>query len=435
MEEAAPAAPAAATAAAPPPMEEEEEEEKESARARAASAAAETEVQHAAERGKQLLALVASSVSGIVQTDRELKARMERSSKKQQSLAAAELISTTAASFLPTMLLDRLDRSASAMHRAPNPRAKEAQARRWRKTQTVECVTLCIGLRGVHSLPEMPAQPTGEPLEEVLASLMSAIIDGVEEYGGEVVRITGEHVLAMWPLTIEGRMAAPSMQSSATEGINAACTAANESLQQLDEYILWQEDEISSRVRPRRRVFVANQGNLAESDAVLGERQVLEKTGFQRRMGSLHGAPLPAHAGLAGGKGRGGQSAAQRRQGVSGLAALKRTDWGALKGLRVKDNDAPPKASFKATFGKAVGGKSAAVLQSVDASDCCAPPSTYPSPARPAASREKHRPGWRCHRRRTPERGARQSRRSPGSAAAAHVAASPTRTARQNQPG
>ena len=112
---------------------------------------------------------------------------------KQLEPSSAEEVTATIASFLPTMLLRQLH---AAQIEGGNPR----------RPSLIEASILCISLEGLHSLPELPRGANDTPLSKTLCGIVPVVIEEIERAGGEVLRVTGECVIGLWPIPIYGEV-------------------------------------------------------------------------------------------------------------------------------------------------------------------------------------------------------------------------------------
>lgn len=156
-------------------------------------------------------------------------------------------ISTTIASFLPTGLLEQLHYAVIEEH--ANPRLPQVRLG----------VYLCIAFSGLHALAVMPTAP-GE-FEEQLRDTFAKIAQHIEESGGELLRISGEMALAVWPLPPSLELPQDSPGSSVDtqltgrellkvrEAVHAASSCALALLEDLDETIMWSEQGRDEKMR------------------------------------------------------------------------------------------------------------------------------------------------------------------------------------------
>lgn len=140
------------------------------------------------------------------------------------------------ASFLPTTLLSRLHLSSDLSSSS-------------RETLPLEGVILCIGLFGLHRLVDVPFEAHDETAGEVLSTLLTMLVEIVESQGGEVLRITAEHVTALWPLSLDMKCEAH-MQPGAHEAVHAASQAASQIFRELSNYLLWESEPFSPTTTP-----------------------------------------------------------------------------------------------------------------------------------------------------------------------------------------
>ena len=171
--------------------------------------------------------------------------RVGQGLRKQQTFVTKALaatqerkISSAIASFLPSGLLEQL---LHGVTNQSNPRMPKERVG----------VFLCINLSGLHTLPELPYDP-GVSISQLIGHCFSSLVAAIQARGGEVLRMTCDMVVAMWPLSMpKGKAQAPesddelgsSSSLASRRDLRAASHSAAEAaltiLEELDDIVLW----------------------------------------------------------------------------------------------------------------------------------------------------------------------------------------------------
>lgn len=166
-------------------------------------------------------------------------------------------VSTTVASFLPSSLLDILERAV--VDDTINPRIPMERPG----------VYLCLSLGGLHGMAELPMMP--EEFEKKLKDVFHSIATCVQSCHGELVRMTGDMALAVWELPppndeIPEGSGSRTTQASVfperdiKEAVQQASICGQRVLEELHETVLWMDTspESIARMRSQRRNVVAD---------------------------------------------------------------------------------------------------------------------------------------------------------------------------------
>ena len=190
---------------------------------------------------------------------RRLLRNMSNSIAKQsllvaQSTKAAEQrkISTLVASFLPSGLLEQLSKAVD--DQSVNPRVPMERPG----------VYLCISLSGLHQMLELPIEDY--VFDKQLRQIFRRIAQSVHGAGGELIRMTGEHVLAVWslpppsePFQNSAPPGSPGVQGSSFEerllraALNGATACALTVVDMLHDSLLWEEKNDSDQSQARTK--------------------------------------------------------------------------------------------------------------------------------------------------------------------------------------
>ena len=169
----------------------------------------------------------------------------------ERRVTAKRQVAPTIASFLPTDLLRQL-RSA-VLHEHVNPRTPHQRPGLY----------LSLSLRGLHRVPHLPISKAES--EGVVHRTLEAICAAVHDAGGELLYVTGESALAVWPLELaegvkpeearappskDGALGATELDAFSHADVRTAAARAGgcalKLLHQLHNSIIWeQEREIS----------------------------------------------------------------------------------------------------------------------------------------------------------------------------------------------
>ena len=178
----------------------------------------------------------------------------KQSSFVAQSTKAAEQrkISTLVASFLPSGLLEQLSKAVD--DQSVNPRVPMERPG----------VYVCISLSGLHQMLELPIEDY--VFDKQLRQIFRRIAQSVHGAGGELIRMTGEHVLAVWslpppsePFQNSAPPGSPGVQGSSFEerllraALNGATACALTVVDMLHDSLLWEEMNDSDQSQARTK--------------------------------------------------------------------------------------------------------------------------------------------------------------------------------------
>ena len=144
-------------------------------------------------------------------------------------------VTTTIASYLPTGLLDQVQ--DAVQHEGRNPRLPRERLG----------IYLCLRFTGLHTLPELPTVPGSATVSQLTVQAFSRVANAVDEHGGELLRITGDMALAMWPLAPASEpgkaQSVESLEPAAMRmAAGRASAAALSILENVDELCLWRPE-------------------------------------------------------------------------------------------------------------------------------------------------------------------------------------------------
>ena len=168
------------------------------------------------------------------------------------------------ASYLPTGLILQLHDGVH--NEAYNPRLPRERFG----------VYLCLRLTGMHSLPELPWPADANGTAERVAKVASTITSVVAQRGGELLRLAGDMALAIWSVApdVEGDSTMDASSSDAPQppsapqpsaaamkkAVNAASAAALETLEQLNNLVLWRPEPLGRPMTPAAAPAAATPG-------------------------------------------------------------------------------------------------------------------------------------------------------------------------------
>ena len=168
-------------------------------------------------------------------------------------------LNSTIASFLPTSLMHQL--RDAVLDESQNPRLPSERPG----------IYLCLTFGSLHSLPQLPMEP-GQ-FEAQLRHVFSTIADAVHAKGGELLRMTADSALCLWPLPfpIDGDVRTPGSpvtnaasfdQRRLREAVTQASSCALELLEELNEFVLWADQSLTAhspaRTQQRRAQLVTD---------------------------------------------------------------------------------------------------------------------------------------------------------------------------------
>jgi class 3 adenylate cyclase len=184
--------------------------------------------------------------------------RQQQFLSESSDAVVARQMATTIASFLPTGLLEQL--FSAITHETSNPRVPKEQ----------EGIYLCLRMSGLHSLLELPAPP--EQIEDRLKEVFRSVVDGVEEFGGQLIRMTGETALAVWPIAdnhVEALHGGHPRQE-VRQAVTRASECAHALLDHLHEMCLWSAGsrEIEAHAGHRAPRRTSDTATIASSTSV-----------------------------------------------------------------------------------------------------------------------------------------------------------------------